>query len=236
MEDGHTSLGDLLETRYVDALGPLPVKNVLKVALDLANALNYLHVEAKLLHGDVKSFNVLIKGDFDVCKLCDFGVSVPIDNDGFIDVKNHPDAKFTGTDLWSAPEVFEEEPIIVGTKSEMFSYGMVIYETIALVPPHSTAFMCDDLHGPSDSSSVVCVDDSVISVKDSDEEESFMDNAENTFTHLFGTRPTLPDEDVSKDYDEILGLFFICTNEEPDERPSAMEALNYVRSIIKKDA
>lgn len=231
MEDGHTSLGDLLQERYIDAAGPLPIKNVLKVALDMANGLNYLHTEAKLLHGDIKSFNVLIKGDFDECKLCDFGVSVPIDEEGFIDTKNHPSAKFVGTDLWSAPETFESDPNIVSTKSEMFSYGLVIFETITLMPPHSAEMTCGDLHATNDS--VVLVDDSTISVKDSEDEENTED-IENSFSHLFGTRPSLPDNNIPKDYDEILGLFFICTNAEQDERPSAMEALNYVKSIMKK--
>lgn len=232
MEDGHSSLGDLLETRYIDGEGPLPITNVLKVAFDVGNALNYLHTQAKLLHGDLKSFNVLVKGDFDICKLCDFGVSVPIDSDGFIDTKTHPNAKYVGTDLWSAPEVFSEDPSIIGTKTEMFSYGLVIYETITCVPPHSEALVSDGLDTASDS--VVCVEDSIISVKDSEDEESFMDeDIENSLTSYFGTRPTLPDMEVPKDYDEILGLFFICTNKEPDERPSAMEAVNYVKSIIK---
>lgn len=236
MEDGHISLGDLLEERYIEAAGPLPLKNVLKVALDVANALHYLHTDAKLLHGDLKSFNVLIKGEFDVCKLCDFGVSVPIDDDGFIDLKTQPTASFVGTDLWSAPETFAGDPTIVSIKSEMFSYGLVIFETITLMPPHSNAMISDDVHAAVHDS-VVCVDDSIITVKDSEDETSFMDedeDIENSFSHLLGTRPTLPDTDVPKDYDEILRLFFICTNSEADERPSAMEALNYVRSIMKK--
>lgn len=233
MEDGNISLGDLLEERYVENKGPLSILNVLKVAMDVANALQYLHTEVKLLHGDLKSFNVLIKGDFDTCKLCDFGVSVPIDDEGFIDLKNHPTANYVGTDLWSAPEIFAGDQSIINTKSEMFSYGLVIFETITLVPPHSNAMICDDVHSAQDS--IVCVDDSIITVKDSEDESSFMDeDIENSFSRLFGTRPTLPDNEISKDYDEILGLFFICTNAEPDERPSAMEALNYVKSIMKK--
>lgn len=39
----------------------------------------YLHNEKKLLHGDMKSCNVVIKGDFDTVKICDVGVSLRLD-------------------------------------------------------------------------------------------------------------------------------------------------------------
>lgn len=41
--------------------------------------LKYLHNEKKLLHGDMKSCNVVIKGDFESIKICDVGVSLPLD-------------------------------------------------------------------------------------------------------------------------------------------------------------
>lgn len=39
----------------------------------------YLHQDKKLLHGDIKSSNVVIKGDFETIKICDVGVSLPLD-------------------------------------------------------------------------------------------------------------------------------------------------------------
>ncbi len=41
--------------------------------------LQYLHNEKKLLHGDMKSCNVVVKGDFASIKICDVGVSLPLD-------------------------------------------------------------------------------------------------------------------------------------------------------------
>lgn len=40
----------------------------------------YLHNDKRLLHGDIKSSNVVIKGDFESIKICDVGVSLPLDD------------------------------------------------------------------------------------------------------------------------------------------------------------
>jgi PDZ-binding kinase len=62
MEECDTSVGDLIELRSDDGLGPFPAESILRVALDVAKALDYLHKECHLLHGDIKSFNILVKG------------------------------------------------------------------------------------------------------------------------------------------------------------------------------
>lgn len=125
MEHCDTSLGNILEMRMDNDMGPLESNKILKVSvvwitfvlprfmiwvffffcflwqisLDVCKALDYLHTTAHILHGDLKSFNVLIKGEFDLCKLCDFGVSLPLNNKGYVDVKKKPDAEYTGE--WS---------------------------------------------------------------------------------------------------------------------------------------
>lgn len=62
MEECHTSLGDVLE--LMGETGEyLPPKTVQKVAIEVAKALDYIHNVVFLLHGDIKSHNVLIKGN-----------------------------------------------------------------------------------------------------------------------------------------------------------------------------
>lgn len=58
MEECQTSLGDMLEERHELKSGPLPAVQMRKVCQDMCEALDYLHNTAKLLHGDIKSFNV----------------------------------------------------------------------------------------------------------------------------------------------------------------------------------
>ena len=45
----------------------------------VASALDYLHREKRILHGDMKSGNVLVIGDFKTVKICDFGVALRLD-------------------------------------------------------------------------------------------------------------------------------------------------------------
>lgn len=59
MEECHTSLCDLIEKQEGGAF-PAPI--IEKVAVEVAKALDYIHNVVHLLHGDVKSPNVLIKG------------------------------------------------------------------------------------------------------------------------------------------------------------------------------
>ncbi|XP_030569343.1 lymphokine-activated killer T-cell-originated protein kinase [Drosophila novamexicana] len=149
-----TSLGSILEERHDEDLGPLPAKHTFKMIMDIAHALDFLHTEARLLHGDLKSFNVLVKGEFEICKLCDFGVSLPLDENGEINFHKNPHLQYVGTQLWSPPEIMDEVEII-DSKADIFSFGLIIYETLALVPPHTL-----ELDAAFNSSSIIDLDSS----------------------------------------------------------------------------
>lgn len=135
MEECTTSLGSLIERRNGDGLLAFPPENILKMALDISKALNYLHTEMLLLHADVKSHNILIKGDFDICKLCDFGVCLPLTKEGELDVVQAGDKEYDGTECWAAPEILQHPPKIT-SKADIFSYGLVLWEMMSLSIPH----------------------------------------------------------------------------------------------------
>jgi PDZ-binding kinase len=54
------------------------------------------------MHGDLKSGNVLITGDFSGVKLCDFGVTLPVNSEGKV---SDPNSHYIGTEAWSPLEV-----------------------------------------------------------------------------------------------------------------------------------
>lgn len=221
MEACTISLGNLLENRSEsDNDMPLEPWKIQTVGLDISKALKYLHTEAMLLHGDMKSFNVLVNGDFVVCKLCDFGVAQPINSDGMMDLDKKITADYVGTELWNAPEVFEEDPSLISTKCDIFSFGLVFYECIALCPPHTLkltkqkALNFDNLDESNEA--------------DNDEEDEDL---------MVGTRPIFPDDmELSDDYNQILEVFFICTDEEPEKRPSSSDLVEMFTEMKEIEA
>ncbi|KAL1140235.1 hypothetical protein AAG570_000167 [Ranatra chinensis] len=130
MEQCTQSLGDIIESRNELGKGPFEPRVIYTVILGVAKALDYLH-SRKILHGDIKSYNILIKDDFELVKLCDFGASLELGED-----MTAPLEAYTGTMCWNAPETFADGPIT--PKCDIFSLGLTIWEMLALVPPHSS--------------------------------------------------------------------------------------------------
>jgi LIM domain kinase 1 len=95
-----------------------------KIAIDVAYAMNYLHSK-KMIHRDLKSQNLLVCEDWKI-KVCDFGFAR----------KAEPKADFLtmcGTDEWMAPEVGLGEKY--DTRADVFSYGMVLCELVTRRKP-----------------------------------------------------------------------------------------------------
>lgn len=134
---GEVSLGRILEARFNNNTGPLEAPKAMQVVSEVLKGLDYLHTKALILHGDMKSFNILVMNDYEVVKICDFGVSLHLKPDGFLDAENYPTEKYVGTGIWSAPEVLDEDPKKISVKADIFSFGLVIYEMLVLVPPHT---------------------------------------------------------------------------------------------------
>jgi hypothetical protein len=89
----------------------------LEMAIDVAEALSYLHSYA-WLHRDVKSLNVLILDNL-TAKLADFGCSSAVH-------KSQPQG--IGSFHWMAPEVYHSTNY--STQSDVFSFGMILVELI----------------------------------------------------------------------------------------------------------
>ncbi|KAF8647096.1 hypothetical protein AX16_006930 [Volvariella volvacea WC 439] len=91
-------------------------------------ALSYLH-KVPVIHRDMKAANVLVTATGKVM-ICDFGVSA------LLATTSSKRNTLTGTPYWMAPEVVQSVPAY-DTKADIWSLGIMIYEMIKGMPPHS---------------------------------------------------------------------------------------------------
>ncbi|KAG5192393.1 kinase-like domain-containing protein [Tribonema minus] len=95
----------------------------LALLLDVADGVGHLHSNAHLLHGDLKSPNVLVCLMYGQCvaKICDFGHSKPYSMTG-------QTGQHTRTYNWMAPEALPTPQYT--TAADIYSLGMIIYEIV----------------------------------------------------------------------------------------------------------
>ncbi|XP_041019690.1 receptor-like cytosolic serine/threonine-protein kinase RBK1 [Juglans microcarpa x Juglans regia] len=104
----------------------LPWEVRFKVAVAVAEALNYLHKECPrpVIHRDVKSSNILLSNEFQP-QLSDFGLSIWGPTDSPYEI--HSDV--VGTFGYIAPEYFMRGR--VSNKIDVYSFGVVLLELIS---------------------------------------------------------------------------------------------------------
>ncbi|NWX07550.1 TOPK kinase, partial [Caloenas nicobarica] len=172
---GEKSLYDLIEERIGDALGPFPAATIFKVALSMARGLKYLHNDKKLLHGDIKSSNVVVKGDFEAIKICDVGMSLPLDENMTV---SDPEMCYVGTEPWKPKEALQHDGVITD-KADIFAFGLTLWEMMTLSVPHVNLRYDPD-----------------------DEDNSFDEDSfdEEAFYAALGTRPALNMDELDPSY------------------------------------
>jgi len=94
----------------------------IKIAKEAALGLQFLHnCKPPIVHRDIKTYNLLVDKDYRVV-VADFGVSEALENE-----ENRRATRW-GTVNWMPPEVFDGG--VYDTKSDIFSFGMVLWELL----------------------------------------------------------------------------------------------------------
>ncbi|KAH7069916.1 kinase-like domain-containing protein [Paraphoma chrysanthemicola] len=110
--------------------GPRRHADKLRFITSIFDAMNFLHQECDLLHGDLKPANILVFQNLDTrlleLKLADFGLAY--------DITEHldpADGRMQGTPYWSAPETYPNSPSwavsLHASTQDYYSFGLVLW-------------------------------------------------------------------------------------------------------------
>jgi Protein kinase domain len=125
------SLYDLLHSEQCsDERAKLTAAVRTQILADVAEALQHLH-NNKIVHGDIKSSNALVCNAEYRIKVCDFGFATV---NSSVSTMSNKDPKLCGTAGYIAPEILNGETSST-YRSDVYSYGMVMYEVIAETLP-----------------------------------------------------------------------------------------------------
>lgn len=103
----------------LDQEGPLPVKEILRIGLQIAEGLAAAHKQG-LVHRDIKPSNILLENGVQRVKITDFGLARAVD-----DASLTQSGVIAGTPQYMAPEQAAGEA--VDHRADLFSLGSVLY-------------------------------------------------------------------------------------------------------------
>ena len=103
-------------------------KEIWMMMKQVLNGINVLH-QRNIIHRDLKSANIFISNE--VYKVADLNVSKLL--------KKDLATTQTGTPYYASPEVWQDKPYEL--KSDIWSFGCIVYELCALKPPFTANSM-----------------------------------------------------------------------------------------------
>jgi hypothetical protein len=113
--------------KRIDAQGPLPLKDTLRIAAQISAGLAAAHAQG-LVHRDIKPANILLEEGVERVTITDFGLARAVD-----DASMTCSGVIAGTPQYMSPEQARGETM--DARSDLFSLGSVLYAMCAGRPP-----------------------------------------------------------------------------------------------------
>jgi non-specific serine/threonine protein kinase len=129
--------GQLLSVRVAE--GPLPIREVIDVGVQVADALDEAHVRG-IIHRDIKSAN-LMRTERGLIKVLDFGLAKFIPGQRSGDRVTQPDVSIAGMVVGTISYMAPEQALgrAVDQRADLFSLGVVLYELATATMPFAGA-------------------------------------------------------------------------------------------------
>ncbi len=112
---------DGIELKERIRAGVVPIKEAVKIAIQIAEGLNAAH-KKKIIHRDIKSQNIMLAAD-GIVKIMDFGLAKLPGN-----IQITKTGSMMGTAAYMSPEQAQGE--VSDERSDVFSFGIVLYELL----------------------------------------------------------------------------------------------------------
>ncbi|NUQ12765.1 MAG: serine/threonine protein kinase, partial [Gemmatimonadaceae bacterium] len=121
--------GESLRAR-LDREKQLPIDEAVRMAVAVANALDYAHAH-HVIHRDLKPENILLQAGQPV--VADFGIALAVSNAGGNRITQT--GLSLGTPQYMSPEQATGDRVIDG-RTDIYSLGAILYEMLTGEPPH----------------------------------------------------------------------------------------------------
>ncbi|KAL8189638.1 hypothetical protein R6Q57_029204 [Mikania cordata] len=122
------SLSALLHGSRGSGRSPLDWDHRMRIALSAARGIAYLHVAGNVVHGNIKSSNILLRQDIRDASVSDYGLNTLFSG------SSSPNNRVMG---YRAPEVLETRKVTF--KSDVYSFGVLLLELLTGKAPNQAS-------------------------------------------------------------------------------------------------